>query len=233
MYGSRSLLRAPAGEAPEGGASAQPATSAPVATSAPAAQPQAPTQPAPKIDPADPELRKLIAAAAKDAAEKARVEERAKVEEEKRLAQLGVEERAKAEAKKAEETAAAAKAEAERAKAEAQFARALLTAGYVPQTELAESMAQAAAAELVKQGMPWPEAIRRVGTDHAYLFRSQSSSPSQTAAPAAVHAARTLNAGGATPQPAADATAPPEDAWSMTPEQWAAAQRRLAGRGAR
>lgn len=199
-------------------------------------QPQAAAQPAPaapRIDPADPELRKLIAAAAKDAAEKARVEERAKVEEEKRLAQLGVEERAKAEAKKAEETASAAKAEAERAKAEAQFARALLAAGIVPQTELAESMAQAAAAELVKQGMPWPEAIKKVGTDHAYLFRTQAPSPQAPAAPATVHAARTLNAGGAAPQPTADQSAVPEDAWSMTPEQWAAAQRRVAGRGAR
>ena len=86
----------------------------------------------------------------------------------------------------------------------------------------------------MKQGVPWPEAIKRVGTEHAYLFRAQASSAPAPAAPATVHAARTLNAGGAAPQPAVDQSAVPEDAWSMSPEQWAAAQRRLlAGRAAR
>ena len=129
MHRFRTMLRSPAGEAPEGSGTA-PATAAgqtalPLQPAESAAPPQAAPPAPPPIDPSHPELRKLIAAAAKDAATKAAADERAKIEEEARLAKLDAESRAKAEAKKAEDAAAAAKAEAEQHKTAAEFAREL------------------------------------------------------------------------------------------------------------
>lgn len=235
MHQIRTVLRAPAGEAPEGGsgASAQPAPSTVQTTPTPAPA-VTPAQPAvSKIDPSDPELRKLIAAATKKAGEEAAAAERAKIEEEQRLAKLDVESRAKAEKKKAEDEATAARAEAEKHKAEAAFARGLLSAGLVPQTELAESMALAAVRELVGQGIVWADAVARVGKEHAYLFKGPApAAPAATvtqpaAAPGTVLAARTRTTGGVE-QPAGTAAIVEEDAYRMSPEQWQQVQRDIA-----
>lgn len=239
MFRFRTVLRAPTDGTPEGGGAAAPApTQTPTQSALPLTeQPPAPAEPAKsKIDPADPELLKLVREASKKAAEEARTAERAKIEEEARLAKLDAENRAKEEKRKAEGDAATAKAEAEKAKVEAAFTRGLLVANLVPQTELAESMALAAAQELVKQGVPWADAVKRVGTEHAYLFR-QTAAPAQPAAaapggaapaqpassPSTVQAARTLTTG--TSQPTSGGAAPVVvNAFDMSPEQWAKAQ---------
>ena len=230
MFIARSILRAPTDGAPEGnGAAPAPSQSALPLDGQQPAPPAAPAEPAkPKIDPSDPELRKLVQAAAKKAVEEAAAAERAKIEEEKKLAQLDAESRAKAEKKKAEDEAASAKAEAEKAKAEAAFTRSLLAADLAPQTELAESMALAAAKELVAQGVPWADAVTRVGKEHAYLFKSRAAAPaaaapsgdSQPASPSAVHAARNLTVGGSAAPSNAGGAQVPTDAFAMNREQW-------------
>jgi hypothetical protein len=218
------------------------ASGAPAVTPSPAQTPlplEQAKDPAPKdeppkarLDPSDPELRKLVAAAVRDAAAKAREEERAKLEEEAKLAKLDAESRAKAEAKKSADEATAAKLEADKAKAEAAFTRSLLSTGLVPQTELAESMARAAAQELVATGVPWSDAMAKIGKEHAYLFKPTSAAaPSTAAAPAQapvdVNAARTRTTGGAQSPASTSTTTAPVDAMTMTREQWAAARKAL------
>ena len=224
MFGHRTILRAPADGAPEGTGGQAPAPTQSALPLADTPAPPAPAEPAkPKIDPADPELRKLIAAAVKKAAEESAAAERAKIEEEKKLAQLDAESRAKAEKKKAEDEAAAARAEAEQHKTSAEFARGLLRSGLVPQTDLAESMALAAPKELVSQGAPWAEAVTRVGKEHGYLFKS-SAAPAPAATPKTVQDARTLSTGGSSQPGNGGNAATVSNAFDMTPEQWAKAQ---------
>jgi hypothetical protein len=238
------MLRAPAGDAPEGGAPASGQTpaappAAPPAAAAPAGAPAAPPATAqPAADPlADPRVQAELKRVRDEAAKKARDEAKAAADEEKRLEKLAVEDRAKEEARKANEAKTAAEKLAADRASEAAMLRAMNAKGMSPQDEDAEQMIAAAAKRLVDAGSTWDAALASVAQSKAYLFKqpvapvpaAPVAGQPAPASPAAVHDARTLNAGGVQ-QPTNGGAAPVvEDANKMTHEQWQRERARVLG----
>lgn len=172
-----------------------------------------------------------VAADSASAAAEARV--KAQLAEEQRLAQLGVEERAKAEAAAAKGLATKAANEAKAARDELTFSRQLQRAKLVPASEIAESMARTVAQEYAGEGQEITEEhIAKVKAEHSYLFASTTTA-APGSNPAAVAAASTLSttpaAGSGAPPPGSGSA--PKSAWDLGRDEFhAEVQRMSAGR---
>lgn len=205
MFGNRyrSILRAPEGDAPAGGTTSAPSGAAPAATAPPPA--------ANPLD--DPAVKAAIKAAEKSAREAAKAEAAKAAEDEKRLAQLDAEARAKAEKAAAEKERDAAREEAKAARLELEVARSMAALELKPQDDEAAALATGLAQKLVDAGTSWADAFSEVAKTRGYLF-AKTGSQSQPAptqqqttrtpgsTPAQVAAARTATTG---------PTAPPTD----------------------
>lgn len=169
------------------------------------------------------EMAKQSKAAADAAAASTEARVKAQLAEEQRLAQLGVEERAKAEAAAAKGAATKAANDAAAAKAELAFSRQLQRAKLVPASEIAESMARTVAQGYAGEGQEITEEhIAKVKAEHAYLFAGAVAAAGSN--PAAVAAAGTLSTtpaagNGAAPPGAGGA---PKSANDMTREEFQA-----------